>query len=252
MAERHQRDDTKPLDEALAMHAVFEADEGPGVMIDVGAHMGGSAIPFLRKRWRVYAIEPDASKHGALHEINHNGDLTLIASAVSDEPREGAAFFTSAQSTGIASLVPFHESHEQAAAVRVTTLANIIAEQAITRVDYLKIDAEGADLPVLRGFPFDRLLPRAIMCEFEDAKTKHLDYQTHDLGRFLLDRGYTVWMSEWAPVVRYGMQHTWRSVRPYPCELRDPKGWGNFLAARPGPDADRLEHSLQPKLAADD
>jgi hypothetical protein len=52
------------------------------------------------------------------------------------------------------------------------------------------------------------------------------------MGDFLVAQGYQVFLSEWAPIIRYGTSHTWRSFRPYPCTLSDPKGWGNFVAIK--------------------
>jgi hypothetical protein len=39
-------------------------------------------------------------------------------------------------------------------------------------------------------------------------------------------------VSEWHPIIRYGIRHDWHDLKSYPCELTDSKGWGNFLAFR--------------------
>lgn len=239
-------DPARNLDENAALASVFADDPEPGVMIDVGAHFGSTTIPFLERGWRVLGFEPDKSKHAALADIaaRHPGLFELFPCAVGDTPHPGVQFYTSTESTGIASLVPFRETHTKGSLVPVRTLREVVGERSLNRVDYLKIDAEGYDLRVLEGFPFDRLTPRAVMCEFEDAKTTRIGYGTHDLGRFLLDHGYAVYLSEWHPIVRYGITHRWRSIRRYPCQLQDERGWGNFLAVRAG-DADRrLRHAL--------
>ncbi|MEM1072292.1 MAG: FkbM family methyltransferase [Planctomycetota bacterium] len=222
----------------------------PGTMIDVGVHFGSCTMPMLERGWRVIGFEPDRKKHAALREMAHeNPAFTLYTCAVGDASHQGMQFYTSQESTGIASLVPFRESHEKGAVVPVRTLTEIVTEQSLTRVDYLKIDAEGYDLRVLEGFPFDRVLPEAILCEFEDAKTHKIGYSTHDLGRELIERGYEVYMSEWHPIVRYGITHRWRSLTRYPEQLADPEGWGNFLAFKPGPAASAAEAVLAPWLA---
>ena len=37
-------------------------------------------------------------------------------------------------------------------------------------------------------------------------------------------------MSEWYPIIRYGVQHRWRCFQEYPCSLRDMRAWGNLIA----------------------
>lgn len=116
----------------------------------------------------------------------------------------------------------------------MTTLAVLIREQALEAIDFLKIDTEGYDLFVLQGFPWESgVRPGAIVCEFEDAKTLNLGYSFHDMAGFLVDRGYRVWVSEWHPVLRYGVRHDWRSLARYPCELGADDAWGNLLAFGP-------------------
>src|SRR3546814_14166191 len=65
------------------------------------------------------------------------------------------------------------------------------------------------------------------LCEFEDVKTVPLGYTYHDMAGFPLEQGYRVYVSEWHPIVRYGIRHDWRRLVPYPCELSDPSAWGN-------------------------
>ena len=233
------------IDESAVLEKFFRADTKRGVMLDVGAHFGGTSKPFIDMGWKVVAFEPDKKKHRVLRELaQSHRNFKLQTCAVGSEPQEDVQFFTSEESTGIASLVPFRESHTGASLVAVRTLRDVLEGMSIDRVDYLKIDAEGYDLRVIQGFPFERMTPRVILCEFEDAKTNQIGYSTDDLGKALIDLGYSVYMSEWYPIVRYGITHRWRSLRKYPCALTDPAGWGNFIAVRPGEDERNLRKIL--------
>lgn len=242
-----QPDASENLDESAVLEQLFRGDTERGVMLDVGAHFGGTSKPFIEMGWKVVAFEPDKKKHRVLRElVQAHRNFKLQTCAVGDKPQEDVQFFTSEESTGIASLVPFRESHTGASLVQIRTLRDVLEKMNIERVDYLKIDAEGFDLRVLQGFPFERVTPRAILCEFEDAKTSQIGYTTDDLGRALTDLGFVVFMSEWYPIVRYGITHRWRSIREYPCPLTDNAGWGNFIAVKPGPDEVRLREILAP------
>jgi FkbM family methyltransferase len=230
------RDDHAHWDETEAVAALFSSKWHGSLMIDVGAHFGSALAPFLKMGWRIFAFEPDNNNRVKLLERLDSHKNKLLVSVdtrcVSNKSQKGVPFFTSEQSTGISGLSAFHASHNEVGKVDVTTLTEFFQEKRITAVDFLKIDTEGHDLFVLQGFPWERGVPAVIECEFEDTKTVPLGYTFHDLARFLVDKGYTVYVSEWHPIICYGIQHDWRQLTRYPCELADPKGWGNLLAFR--------------------
>ena len=209
----------------------------PGqLMIDVGAHHGWAHAPFLARGWRIFAFEPDDQNRAKLLELlakHKNKHLVDIDTrCVSNKSQKGVSFFTSEQSTGISGLSAFHQTHVEAQKVDTTTLTEFFQDRPLSSVDFLKIDTEGHDLFVLQGFPWERCKPAVIECEFEDTKTVPLGYTFHDLATYLVDKGFQVYVSEWHPIIRYGIRHDWRALMRYPCELSDPKGWGNLLAFR--------------------
>jgi len=225
----HGPDESKMAFEAL------DANRVKGVMVDVGANVGNSLTAFARSGWRVFAFEPDSENRRAL--IGTFGKLqnvTIDTRAISDRRLNEVTLYRSEESTGISGLSNFHPSHKACENVDVTTLEFFFDEQGITTlcVDFLKIDTEGYDLCVLKGFPWNRTSPRLILCEFEDAKTIPLGYTFRDLARFLQDKGYKLIVSEWYPIKKYGGPHDWRRLTPYPCELEDPKAWGNIFATK--------------------
>ena len=214
----------------------FRAYPRKGVMVDVGAHFGESLAPYLQLGWEILAFEPDPANRARLLQNIDAAKIRLYDCAVSDREQDGVPFFASPESDGISSLSAFRETHREVNRVRLTTLARVLAEAGTQQVDFLKIDTEGHDLFVLRGFPWDRLQPDVVLCEFEDTKTLPLGYDYRQMGDFLVAQGYQVFLSDWAPIIRYGTSHTWRSFRPYPCALAETKGWGNFVALRAGLD----------------
>lgn len=221
------------IEEVELLAEVLLARKTRGVMIDVGAHYGSSLLPFARKGWRVFAFEPDPSNRRALtQKIATFSNATLDDRAVSDRDGAEVAFFTSQESTGISSLKAFHPSHKETARVRTVTLTRYCEEQNIEAIDFLKIDTEGFDLMVLKGLPWAKLQPEVIIAEFEDTKSIPLGYDFHEFAGYLLEKGYHVLISEWHPILRYGIRHEWRRLAKYPCELGDAKAWGNLLAFR--------------------
>jgi FkbM family methyltransferase len=232
-----ERKDGASLDETRVIAALVDGSRSvDNLMIDVGAHHGGAMTPFLDKGWKVFAFEPDSTNRRQLdkriEQHPNHGLVKVDPRAVSKETRKGVPFYASEVSTGISGLSAFHSSHQKSGEVDTVTLRDALAGEALAAVGFLKIDTEGHDLFVLQGFPWERCEPRIIECEFEDSKTTPLGYSFHDLAGFLVAKGYKVYVSEWHPVVRYGIRHDWKRLARYPCELSDPRAWGNLLAFR--------------------
>lgn len=233
------RDAGVHLDELRIFYPFLPKQDG--IMIDVGAHFGGSCRRFLRRGWKVYAFEPDPNVRQTLIK-NVAGEKNIIIDprAVSRISGREYPWFTTPDSSGAGSMKPFSTKHTQAGSVTTVTLADIIDQYNITHIDLLKIDAEGFDFMVLQGFPFNRLRPDHILCEFEDAKTLPLGCSTHELAHLLIQQGYTLFISEWHPIVRYGIPHQWHTFTPYPAPLDSASSWGNILAFATPPDSDLL------------
>lgn len=208
-------------------------DLDSGIMIDVGAHYGSTTIPFLKKGWQVIAYEPDPDNREVLISILKGFEnITIRCEAVSDKSGKVVSFYASDESTGISGLSAFTDGHEKKCDVTTTTLIDELASLKINHVDFLKIDTEGFDLFVLKGFPWKEIKPQVIICEFEDLKTEALGYRYGDMADYLLNLNYDVFISEWHPIERYAESHSWKSIKKYPCSLENVKGWGNIIALR--------------------
>ncbi len=238
------RDSKVSLDETLLVSKYFESMK-PGLMIDVGAHHGSSSRMFLEKDWKVYAYEPDVNNRKEL-DNNLMGYSNLIISdkAVSNVQDEELDFFTSEESSGISGLSSFTKGHKKTDNVFSTTLEYEMKINHIVKVDFLKIGTEGYDLMVLKGFPWKFSKPTVIECEFENSKTISLGYNVMDMINFLMDKGYTVYVSEWYPIVRYGIRHDWKRFFKYENQLIDSLGWGNLIAFKDAPDEKLLLENL--------
>ena len=162
-------------------------------------------------------------------------NVSVDPRAVSDQPAQGATLFSSAESSGISSLHAFHETHRAAETVEVTTVAELVDAHGLPKIDLLKIDVEGLDWNVLKGVPWDQIKPEVIECEFEDGKTLPLGHTHREIADDLVARGYAVYLSEWHPIVRYGVPHDWRQLVRYPTPLSSSDAWGNILALRKDP-----------------
>jgi FkbM family methyltransferase len=223
------------IDESGIAHAVLR--DRRGTMLDVGAHYGHSLAPFASDGWTVHAFEPDPRNRAELEKaFGDVENVTIVPKGVADRPGT-LPLFTSPESSGISSFAPFTTGHSAAASVETVTLRDYLAQTGIEHVDFLKIDVEGFELPVLHGYDW-AIKPDVIVLEFEDFKTLPLGYSWQELAEELVGHGYQVLVSEWFPVERYGgAGHAWRRFARYPTELLDSRAWGNLIAA---PALDRL------------
>jgi len=228
------RDSHAHYDETDCIAEVYSSELKGQTMIDVGAHHGWALLPFLKMDWNIFAFEPDNKNRAILvkklSEQSNQSRVTLDIRCVSNKSQKDISFYQSEQSTGISGLSAFHDTHIEAQHVNTVTLTEYFKTRELPQVDFLKIDTEGHDLFVLQGFPWERLKPVVIECEFEDAKTVALGYRFEDLANFLVDKGYTVYVSEWHPIIKYGIQHDWKQLTSYPCKLSNNNAWGNLLA----------------------
>jgi FkbM family methyltransferase len=219
------------IDEVKLLHNFLPDLDINKKLFYVGAHQGSSLRYFLENNWQVFAFEPDNKNRSVLEKkFEGMANLNIDTRAVSDKTESGKSFFTSNVSTGISGLSSFHESHKQSQKVDTVTIRDFIKEKSTGAPGMLVIDTEGFDLFVLKGYPWENKIPDIIIAEFEDNKTIPLGYSWYDLADFLADKGYHIIVSEWKPIVRYGIKHTWRELKFYPCVLEDENGWGNLIA----------------------
>lgn len=138
--------------------AVLEAYARPGdVVLDVGANVGWYTLLFARRvgpRGRVHAFEPVPRTFQVLArnvELNAAGDrVTLVLEGLAE--RDGDAEFYLPAGTGSVAASRqrlFADQDNERVRVRLTTLDAYAAP--LTRLDLLKADVEGGELPLLQG-----------------------------------------------------------------------------------------------------
>lgn len=167
------------------------------VIIDVGAHHGeyavllGGLIKANGLGGMLIAIEPDISnaailknniKRNTLQDIVH-----VVECAVSDS--SGELDFVSQGSEGYLSLEN-SSNNKTTYKIKVETLRDIILRLSVHKIDILIVDVEGAELLVLKGFPWDTMMPQMIICELHPYNWKEFGYRGDDFSEFLKVHGY--------------------------------------------------------------
>ncbi|GAB6113470.1 FkbM family methyltransferase [Desulfomicrobium salsuginis] len=214
-----------------------------GIALDVGAHHGHTSISLAMHGYKCFSFEPDPINREILKRKCAGYPITIDERAISHKSCL-SNFYKSPESSGVSSLSPFTTSHKKFCSVKTTTIKEVCKNYDIKHIDFLKIDAEGYDLMVLLGIPWNYIKPDAILCEFEDKKTLQLGYNYHTIASFLSDIGYNVFISEWHPIIRYGLTHYWNTFKKYPCDIKNMNAWGNIIALKELPSKQNIYENI--------
>ena len=176
----------------------------PGmVVMDVGANIGEitmAAAQRVGSNGHVYSFEPMRTAYDCLTEhlkVNELRQVTPIAKGLSN--KTGVATIFRAESTykdgsrhdGLGTLFPTSSRSETAGNIKLTTMDEFCAETAVTRIDLVKIDVEGAELAVIRGGlkSIDRFKPYLIV-ELQTETAEDAGYKPADIIALLKTVGY--------------------------------------------------------------
>ena len=168
-------------------------------VVDAGAHHGFYTIlASKRVGWhgRVIAIEPSPRECRRLEthlRLNRCSNTIVESCALGDEPGETDLYLVDAYQDWCNSLRPPDvDGPVHAIRVQVRRLDDILSEHEIKNVDFLKLDVEGAELPVLHGSL--RLLNGkkrpAILSEVQEVRTKQWGYAAREILQFLIRMDY--------------------------------------------------------------
>jgi FkbM family methyltransferase len=167
-----------------------------GVVVDVGASVGGYTVRACKKAKLVIAIEAEEETFTFLRknvELNCPRDrVLLMRKAVGD--RRGKSLLKipvrgELVDTGVASLrkpriACNSYKYEE---VDVDTLDNIVASLGIDRIDFLKIDIEGAEADAFKGMERSLRKTKYLMIEIHQENTWLIN-ELKKIGFKLVDR----------------------------------------------------------------
>jgi len=129
-------------------------EEGDTV-IDIGAHIGLFSIyaSSLSRSGKVYAFEPFPNNFEKLKEhksINNQDNLFIHNVAISDKEGTKTLFLSPDNNTGGHSL-HLKTHSDNTIDVNTISLADFCDKERIERIDYLKLDCEGAEFRILQS-----------------------------------------------------------------------------------------------------
>lgn len=162
-------------------------------IVDIGGHIGSFSIWAARQanNGQVFTYEPNSDNFKLLQEnknLNQVSNLNIFNMAVAEQAGEMTLFNSAHQNMGHS----LYENHlPNKTVVKTTTIDEILETNKIKQVDLLKIDAEGAEYPILLNAQSNTLQKvNKIILEYHDYLNHGYTYR--DIGNKLKSNGFQV------------------------------------------------------------
>jgi FkbM family methyltransferase len=168
-------------------------------VFDVGANVGDYSEAALKANPEVqlHCFEPSEAHYKLLHLRLPAEKVRINPFGLSDAA-ETRSLHKDGDVTGLASLISRDLSHlhiqlDKLESVQLDTGDSYVIRHAIDRIDLMKIDVEGWEMSVLKGFTatFAKRIVRCCQFEFGHAHIERRE-NFRDFYRFFVDQGFTM------------------------------------------------------------
>lgn len=168
------------------------------IVLDIGANEGFYTLLASKKvgeNGKVISFEPSQRelKRLNLHlKINDCKNVVIEPLALSNEETNTELYVCLGEGTGCNSLRPPNVSDPiKKVKVNVTTLDNYLNLHKLEKIDFIKVDVEGAELNLFKGAKRSLEMFRPIiMCEIADIRTRPWGYKSEEIIKVLEEVGY--------------------------------------------------------------
>lgn len=136
--------------EPVETKLVKETVKNGSVVLDIGAHIGYYTLLFAKRvgpHGKIYAFEPDPTNFALLKknvEANHYQNVVLVNKAVSDKTGKGTLYLSQYASGD-------HRTYARPGRKSVPVKTAKIDEVVKEKVDFVKMDVQGAEAKALAG-----------------------------------------------------------------------------------------------------
>jgi FkbM family methyltransferase len=165
----------------------FVEVETGDVVIDVGAFIGEFSMRAVKRADRLVAVEPDKRNAAALsRNLGSSDGVDVVNRAVWKE--SGKLTFNVAGDPSEGSILSVDDSGvNDSVSLDAVSIANLADEYGLEHVDFLKLEAEGAEPEALKGIGDLEVRKIAVECSPERDGESPIE----EVRALLVDRGYT-------------------------------------------------------------
>lgn len=161
--------------------AILQGTGEVRVIVDLGAHIGLTTLK-LKSRYpqaRVVCVEPHPENAELLrHNLQCLGDSATILEAAVSNTTEAIQLVLATEHYN-ASLV---RTGGEAVTVSALTMDDIMRRAGIDAIDVLKMDIEGAELPILEGRPAWLKKVRVLLAELHGPRQDEMQVWLREMG----------------------------------------------------------------------
>jgi FkbM family methyltransferase len=172
----------------------------PGMtVLDVGAHHGLYTLLASKKvgpAGKVIAFEPSARERKRLQRhvrLNFSSNVRIEPCGLGSRHSQEQLFVVEGAEDWCNSLrPPAVGASTRSESVNILPLDDYLAQSHIARVDFWKLDVEGAELEILKGATLllNRPFRPAILAEVQDIRTEPWGYRAREIIQFLHRQTY--------------------------------------------------------------
>lgn len=171
----------------------------PGMnVLDAGAHHGLYTLLSSRqvgRGGRVIAVEPSPRERKRLERhlrVNGCRNVTVQSCALGDERREAELFLVEGREDWCNSLRPPQvDARTVRVQVAMERIDDLLEQVGVERMDFIKLDVEGAELSVLQGASRTLVASRpVILAEVQDVRTRAWGYAAREVLELLSQARY--------------------------------------------------------------
>jgi len=196
-------------------HLIKQSVQACDICFDVGANVGYYTLLLgsVAGKGMTYSFEPvPLNFHLLQSSILINGVRNIIAERCAVAEQKGERQFAVAKDTGFSSFVNTDRGPiATEARVAVTTIDDYCREQRIPRIDFLKVDVEGAESLVIAGareILRDKLRrPRLVMLELYEPMLKKYGAGIKMVLNEMDDCGYKPFVCNQGALIPYQVEH---------------------------------------------
>jgi FkbM family methyltransferase len=155
-------------------------------MIDVGAHIGTTMLPYSRIFKNIYGFEPNTESYNfCIKNIAHNNIVNCIVEncAIHDKHIVGRTLYHNTCNTGC---IYFKEDETGDINTKI-----LDEDSRLIDIDFIKIDTEGAEFLVIKSaINIIKTYKPFIQAEMNGLAEKNFNLSTKDLIQLLSNLGY--------------------------------------------------------------
>lgn len=128
------------------------------IVVDVGAHIGSFSIMAAKSAYKVLAFEPEPNNYRMLKknmELNHLENMSIFEMAVSGISGYQDIYTYQGGSSADYSLYKRGITNIKTGRIPTISVEDIIRREDLPRIDFLKLDCEGAEHDILGNISFE-------------------------------------------------------------------------------------------------